>query len=61
MSSHRLLELPPSHLIGCRDYYGFNLQHLIEMRSKVFWLFFVVLLSQRNHYSLSSKYELFLA
>ena len=61
MSSHRLLELPPSHLIGFRDYYGFNLQHLIEMRSKVFWLFFVVLLSQRNHYSLSSKYELFLA
>lgn len=42
-------------------YYGFNLQYLIEMRSKVFWLFFVVLLSQRNHYYLSSKYELFLA
>ena len=40
MSSHRLLELPPSHLIGCRDYYGFNLQHLIEMRTKVFCLFF---------------------
>ena len=45
VSSHRLLELPPSLLIGSRDYYGFNLQHLIEMRTKVFWLFFVVLLS----------------
>ena len=45
MSSHRLLELPPSLLIGSRDYYGFNLQHLIEMRTEVFWLFFVVLLS----------------